>query len=64
MEIRLLFPNQLFIEAFEPHIQTCILIEHPLFFTEQKFHIQKLMLHAVTMRLFSSGCARRVRRQS
>ena len=52
MEIRLLFPNQLYIEAFEPHNQTCILIEHPLFFTEQKFHVQKLMLHAVTMRLF------------
>ena len=52
MEIRLLFPNQLFSEAFDSPEQTCILIEHPLFFSEQPYHVQKLMLHAVTMRLF------------
>ena len=52
MKIRLIFPNQLFTEAFDSPIQTYVLIEHPLFFTKQWFHIQKLMLHAVTMRLF------------
>jgi len=52
MRLRLIFPNQLFSDALRSEIQTLILIEHPLFFTEQPFHVQKLMLHDVSMRLY------------
>ena len=52
MQLRLVFPNQLFSSALEIDTQPLILIEHPLFFTEQPFHVQKLMLHDVSMRLY------------
>jgi deoxyribodipyrimidine photolyase-related protein len=48
----LLFCHQLF-EQIEPLRDHCVyLIEPPLFFTQYRFHVQKLMLHRASMRFY------------
>ncbi len=53
MAVRLIFPNQLFPNVLENYGETLVLVEHPLFFSAHNYHAQKLMLHAVSMRLFA-----------
>lgn len=49
-----LFPHQLF-ENVEPlRGYTVKLIEAPLFFTQYRFHVQKLMLHRATMKAYEA----------
>lgn len=44
----------MFREALSHDVDQVLLIEHPLFFTQYRFHIQKLMLHHVSMRQLQS----------
>lgn len=53
MPLRLIFPNQLFSAALQNYGEHFVVVEHPLFFSAHNYHVQKLMLHAVSMRLFS-----------
>ncbi len=57
MPLRLIFPNQLFSAALHNYGEEVVLVEHPLFFSAHNYHIQKLMLHAVSMRLFAERLA-------
>lgn len=48
----LIFPHQLF-EGIEPlRNKKVLLIEEPLFFTQYRFHIQKLVLHRASMKFY------------
>jgi len=47
----LLLPNQLFPEKFLPE-NDITLFEHPKFFTDKKFHKQKLLLHKASMQAY------------
>ena len=52
----LVFPHQLF--ADHPAIRGAdltVLVEDPLFFTQYRFHRQKLMLHRASMKRFAAG---------
>ena len=53
MPLRLIFPNQLFSNALQNYGEDFVLVEHPLFFSAHNYHVQKLMLHTVSMRLFA-----------
>ncbi|MBC7581889.1 cryptochrome/photolyase family protein [Aeromicrobium sp.] len=51
--MRLIFPNQLFLEhTTAPADTTMLLIEDDLFFKQYKFHKQKLLLHRASIRHF------------
>ncbi len=47
----LLLPNQLFPEEILPE-EEVTLVEHPKFFTDKKFHKQKLVLHKASMQTY------------
>lgn len=56
--IRLIFPHQIFTEHFKaPKNTTMILIEDDLFFTQYRFHVQKLILHRATFLYFHDALA-------
>lgn len=60
MHAALVYPHQLF--ADHPAlrgVKRCFVIEDPLFFSQYRFHVQKLVLHRATMRHF----AEKLRRQ-
>ena len=53
MEVSLIFPNHIY--EFNPCITTkrkIIILEDHLYFTEMRFHKQKLVLHRATMRFY------------
>ncbi|HHH19418.1 MAG TPA: cryptochrome/photolyase family protein, partial [Campylobacterales bacterium] len=53
-DIFLIFPHQLF-EGIEPlRGKKVLLIEEPLFFTQYRFHIQKLVLHRASMKFYEA----------
>jgi len=54
MEIFIIYPHQLF-EDINPLIgKKIILVEEPLFFTQYKFHIQKLILQRASMKFYEN----------
>ena len=54
MKALILFPHQLFEEVFTNFEGFKIyLVEHPLFFTQYRFHKQKLILHRASMSAFA-----------
>ena len=54
MKALILFPHQLFEEIFSKFVGFKIyLVEHPLFFTQYRFHKQKLILHRASMSDFA-----------
>jgi len=50
--IFILYPHQLFQNIQHLKNKTVLLIEEPLFFTQYKFHLQKLVLHRATMKYY------------
>ncbi|MGB5951551.1 MAG: cryptochrome/photolyase family protein [Ornithinimicrobium sp.] len=54
IEVRLIFPHQLFVEHFDaPSGTTYLLVEDDLFFRQYAFHAQKLILHRASMQRFA-----------
>lgn len=54
LHARIIFPNQLFLEHLEADEQTLmILVEDDLFFKQNPFHKQKIILHRASMRSFA-----------
>ncbi len=58
MSCLIILPNQLFNLSFESSklfnkIETVYLIEHPLYFTKYKYHINKLLLHRISMKAYA-----------
>lgn len=54
MEATVIFPQQLYpINTIAISTQLVVLVEHELFFTQFKFHFQKLMLHRASMRAYA-----------
>lgn len=52
----LLFPNQLFYRALSLDVyHSVFLVEHPKFFTEFTYHVQKLILHRASMKAFAKA---------
>ena len=54
MDIFLIYPHQLFENTDILKDKKVILIEEPLFFTQYKFHIQKLVLHRASMKFYEN----------
>jgi deoxyribodipyrimidine photolyase-like uncharacterized protein len=59
MSCLIILPNQLFNLSFESSklfnkIETVYLIEHPLYFTKYKYHINKLLLHRISMKAYAA----------
>lgn len=54
MEVFLVYPHQLFRETLEAKADLTLLIEDTLFFTQYKFHKQKIAYHRATMTHFYS----------
>ena len=52
MQVFILYPNQLFQDITKLVNKKVLLIEEPLFFTQYKFHIQKLILHRASMKFY------------
>ena len=53
-KIGLVFPHQLFEEiVFSNDVKEIFVIEHPLFFTQYKFHKAKLIFHRASMKNYS-----------
>ena len=50
--IFLLYPHQLFQDITQLKNKKVLLIEEPLFFTQYRFHIQKLVLHRSSMKYY------------
>lgn len=50
--IFILYPHQLFQDISQLKNKTVLLIEEPLFFTQYRFHIQKLVLHRASMKYY------------
>ena len=49
----LVFPHQLYREATHAKNDVVFLVEDPLYFTEQTFHVQKLILHRASMKFYA-----------
>ncbi|WP_122893628.1 cryptochrome/photolyase family protein [Arcobacter peruensis] len=54
MNIFLLYPHQLFENIEKLRGFKILLIEEPLFFTQYKFHIQKLVMHRASMKFYQN----------
>lgn len=52
MTVFLIYPHQLFEDITVFKNKKVVLIEEPLFFTQYKFHIQKLVLHRASMKFY------------
>ena len=53
-KVGLVFPHQLFEEiVFSDDVKEIFVIEHPLFFTQYKFHKAKLIFHRASMKNYS-----------
>ena len=53
-KVGLVFPHQLFEEiVFSNDVKEIFVIEHPLFFTQYKFHKAKLIFHRASMKNYS-----------
>lgn len=50
--IFLLYPHQLFQDIKKLKNKKVVLIEEPLFFTQYKFHLQKLVMHRASMKYY------------
>ena len=60
MRAALVYPHQLFANhPALPGADVCLLVEDPLFFTQYRFHCQKLILHRASMQRYAD----RLRRQ-
>lgn len=54
MRAALIYPHQLFKKHPSiPGTDLCVLIEEPLFFTQYRFHAQKLILHRASMKQYA-----------
>ena len=49
----LVFPHQLYREATYAKNDVVFIVEDPLYFTEQTFHVQKLILHRASMKFYA-----------
>jgi len=63
MRAALIYPHQL----FDPHpaltgAELCVLVEDPLFFSQYRWHAQKLVLHRAAMQHFAAALRRRRRK--
>ncbi|MGP2655703.1 cryptochrome/photolyase family protein [Malaciobacter sp. WC5094] len=54
MQYFLIYPHQLLKKTDELKDKKVLLIEEPLFFTQYKFHIQKLVLHRASMKFYEN----------
>lgn len=51
-EVFIIYPHQLFEDVVLLKNKKVLLIEEPLFFTQYRFHIQKLVLHRASMKFY------------
>jgi deoxyribodipyrimidine photolyase-related protein len=51
--VTLVFPHQLYRDVSYQKTDTVFLLEDPLYFTEQNFHVQKLILHRASMKFYA-----------
>jgi deoxyribodipyrimidine photolyase-related protein len=63
MRAALIYPHQL----FDPHpalagVELCVLVEDPLFFSQYRWHAQKLVLHRASMQHYAAKLRRRRRK--
>ena len=58
MKATIIYPNQLFFDHSFQKKETYYLIEDPLFFTQYKFHKQKLIFHRASMKAYAADASK------